>query len=380
MSIIHTLQEKDEQALLHNTISEGKEILSRYAQLKLLLHLQEHGFFAKKEIRYSLKSIKKDFNFLEKYRALFLEIINILSDNEYILITGDAIVTTKKVETVQSEFNILESEILTGSYSSEDFQKVISPYIKLMNSTSALLLQVASGKLGYLNALFPKGDKTIVEAIYKTNIQVLYNTIVTGYTAQIAKTLQQTNKTVRILEIGAGTGGTTTPMLEMLKAANISTSYMYTDISRGMLRFGKSKFNETYDFIDYKTLNIDQDPLTQGFEANSFDIIICSNVLHATLNINETLARIKELLASSNGYLIVNEVIEKLDFNTITFGLTDGWWKYTDEENRKSYSPVLTQQTWNTLLSDANLTEITPSQKTKEIYQTTSQGVFMYKS
>lgn len=380
MSIIHSLQEKDTQNLLSYIAFEGKEVLSQYAQIKLLLHLQENGIFTKKEQHYSLDELKNTFDFIETYNSLFLEIINILQNSGYLISKNDVFITTEKVEQVKQTYEALVFEIESGTYSNEASLKIIDPYLKLMNSTSALLLQVARGKLGYLNALFPGGDKTIVEAIYKTNVQILYNAIVTGYTTQIAETLQPSNKTVRILEIGAGTGGTTTSMLAMLKANNIPASYMYTDISRGMLRVGKSKFNELYDFITYQTLNIDEDPLTQGFEPHSFDIIVCSNVLHATLNINETLANIKKLLAYSDGYLIVNEVIEKLDFNTITFGLTDGWWKYTDKENRKTYSPVLTQQTWNTLLSAANLTEIVPSEKTKEIYHTISQGIFIYKS
>jgi ubiquinone/menaquinone biosynthesis C-methylase UbiE len=380
MAINHTLREKEKQPLIEYTEFEGKHVIVQYAQFKLLVHLQEQGLFTKKDAHFSLTSLKETFNFLEKYTILFHEIISILHENGYIILKENSVTTTEKVESAQHDFKTLTAKIETGIYSTKSSQLIIQPFIKLMNTTIPLLVRVGRGELGYLNALFPSGDKTLVEGIYKTSVGILYNETIAGYCEQITAELKDSKKTLRILEIGAGTGGTTIPMLEMLKANGVDCSYTFTDISRGMLRYGKRIFDETYDFMEYKTLNIDNDPIAQGFEAHSFDLILCSNVLHATLNINETLANTKKLLAKTNGYLIINEIIEKLDFNTITFGLTDGWWKYTDVENRIAHSPVLTQEAWNTLLTEINLTEIVPSEHTKHIYREVSQGIFMYKS
>lgn len=84
----------------------------------------------------------------------------------------------------------------------------------------------------------------------------------------------------RVLEIGAGTGSLTSHILQSLKSEfgeRLFSSYTYTDISAGF--FGKAQERFTnYDAIQYKVLDISTNPLEQGFEAESFDLIIASNV------------------------------------------------------------------------------------------------------
>lgn len=381
MSINTILQKPKYQLLISNLAEEGRNALTKYATLKLLIHLQDGGYFSEKNKIYSLIKIKKDFNFSEKYERLFNEVIDILAKNNYLQIDNDIVKTTEKVTSVTNEFFTLNHELYHGKFKTPEYEKSLNifPYIELMNSTCSYFLEVARGNLGYLNVLFPKGDKTIVESIYKTNIQELYNEMMATFSLQLCKRLNR-DSPIKILEVGAGTGGTSITVLELLRKHNILIKYVYTDISPGMLRVGKSKFNSIYDFIEYKSLNIDNNPEEQGFETHNFDIILCSNVLHATLNINNTLANIKKLLVSSDGYLLINEVIEKLDFNTITFGLTDGWWKYTDEENRVTHSPIIKLSKWKELLQMAKFKEAISTSDIEHTYNSISQGILVYKS
>ena len=71
MAINHTLREKEKQPLVDYTEFEGKEVIVRFAQFNLLVHLQAHGLFTKKNTHSSLASLKEAFNFLEKYTILF---------------------------------------------------------------------------------------------------------------------------------------------------------------------------------------------------------------------------------------------------------------------------------------------------------------------
>lgn len=87
---------------------------------------------------------------------------------------------------------------------------------------------------------------------------------------------------LRILEIGAGTGGTTATVLPALQSAygeRMYSSYTYTDVSSGFFPAAKERF-KGHAAVEYAVLDISKDPLEQGFEPESFDFIVACNVSH----------------------------------------------------------------------------------------------------
>lgn len=90
----------------------------------------------------------------------------------------------------------------------------------------------------------------------------------------------RSNPQLRILEIGAGTGGTTARALAGLKSdlgEQLYSSYVFTDISTLFLDSARQRF-EAYDNIEYRALDISRDPREQGFEEGAYDLVIASNV------------------------------------------------------------------------------------------------------
>ena len=81
----------------------------------------------------------------------------------------------------------------------------------------------------------------------------------------------------------------------------------------------------------------------QGYPNGSFDVLLATNVLHATADMTNTLQHCKQLLRRG-GLLIANELTAKTEFLTLTFGLTDGWWLYHDGHMRLPGSPLLSRQ------------------------------------
>ncbi|PYH89870.1 ketoacyl-synt-domain-containing protein [Aspergillus ellipticus CBS 707.79] len=108
---------------------------------------------------------------------------------------------------------------------------------------------------------------------------------------------------MKILEIGAGTGGATLPVLEALGGQNgtspMFSNYTFTDISSGFFEKDQVKLKSWTPFMTYARLNIEEDPVTQGFEEGTYDVIISSNVLHATHVMGTTLENVKKLLKPS---------------------------------------------------------------------------------
>ena len=100
---------------------------------------------------------------------------------------------------------------------------------------------------------------------------------------------------LNVLEIGAGTGGTTLPLFKALgdRARLLFQCYDSADISSGFFESAKSSFRPWLHLIRYQTLNVEQDPVSQGFRSGSYDLIIASNVVHATADIGSSLANIR---------------------------------------------------------------------------------------
>ena len=89
-----------------------------------------------------------------------------------------------------------------------------------------------------------------------------------------------TTPRLRVLEVGAGTGGTTAKILQALKSSygeRLYSSFKYTDISSGFMTAAKQRFADAEN-IEYAVLDIGKDPVEQGFQPGSFDLIIGSNV------------------------------------------------------------------------------------------------------
>lgn len=156
-----------------------------------------------------------------------------------------------------------------------------------------------------------------------------------------------------ILEIGAGTGSVTLPTLNILagKSGEVPRlkSYTFTDISTGFFDTAQELLQPWVDFVSYKKLNIEEDPLGQGFEAESFDVIAASNVLHATRRLDVTLANCFKLL-KPGGKIIIGELTWSLDHNGVISGTLPGWWL---SEDGRTGGPLMSQTQWDTKLRDA---------------------------
>ncbi|MFZ5894826.1 MAG: SDR family NAD(P)-dependent oxidoreductase [Myxococcota bacterium] len=217
--------------------------------------------------------------------------------------------------------------------------------LTLLERTAEPLAEVLTGRVDPLTLLFPNGDLSTVTAIYQDTpgAEVLNRTAAEGI-ARALKTLPST-RTLRVLEVGAGTGATTAHVLPTLPTEQ--TEYVFTDVSPAFLTHAKRKFAE-YRFLEFSTFDVEKEPTEQGFQEHSFDLIIASNVLHATADLAVTLEHLRKLLVD-NGVLVVSEVTRRVRWLDLTFGLAEGWWRFRDAALRSSY-PLLSETQWAEVL------------------------------
>ena len=157
---------------------------------------------------------------------------------------------------------------------------------------------------------------------------------------------------LRVLEVGAGIGSATECILPELPAERFD--YMYTDISAGFFADAETRFSDGGAPIDYRVLDIEKDPIDQGFEPHAYDLVIAANVLHATRYLDETLAHCRALLAPS-GLLVALENQRGRGWMDLIFGQLDGWWRFADPY--RANHALAGPDVWRRALVDTGFTE-----------------------
>ena len=207
------------------------------------------------------------------------------------------------------------------------------------------LAEVLRGQCDPLTLLF--GDKAVgVQRLYENSPFLrLYNALVPEALAAALARLPA-GRTVRVVEIGAGTGGTTAHVLPRLPAHR--TDYLFTDVSPAFLPRAADRFG-TFPFVRYQVLDIERAPETQGIRPGSCDLVLAANVLHATADLRLTLRHIRQMLAPG-GLLVLLEATARQRWLDLIFGLTEGWWQFADTDLR-SY-PLLSRSQWRSVLEE----------------------------
>ena len=161
------------------------------------------------------------------------------------------------------------------------------------------------------------------------------------------------DKPIRILEVGAGFGGTTTRLAEVIQASGVPVSYTFTDISPSLVKGAKIKFAK-YPWMGFQTLNLESDMPT-SFK-DTYDIVIGTNCVHATTNKAKTISRLKSTL-NAQGFIVLSEVTQLIDWYDIVFGLLDGWWLANDG----STYPLQALESWMRSFEQAGFSKISYS-------------------
>ncbi|MHB8974800.1 MAG: SDR family NAD(P)-dependent oxidoreductase [Pirellulaceae bacterium] len=227
------------------------------------------------------------------------------------------------------------------------------PEVALLQRCTSQLLDVLRGTIDPLRLLFPSDHAVSAGDLYRDSIGGrTMNALIAEAVAHIATALPP-GRSLRILEVGAGTGATTESILAHLPPNR--AQYVFTDIAASFLPAARERLGNSAQ-IDFRVLDIERDPASQGFALHSFDVIVAANVLHATRNLHESLTHIRRLLARG-GHLIVLEGTRPVRWLDLTFGLTSGWWRFADSDLRPDY-PLLSIDTWRRLLDDLEFSAI----------------------
>ncbi|MFD7275463.1 SDR family NAD(P)-dependent oxidoreductase [Streptomyces sp. NPDC059862] len=229
-----------------------------------------------------------------------------------------------------------------------------APHRRLLRRCADAVPDVLAGRRRATEVLFPGGSAELVEQVYRGQSSAdFYHGMLAEEAADAVRRIhRETGRTVRVVEVGAGTGASSAFVLRACAETGLPVEYRYTDISTAFLRRGEDAFAATYPFVRFETLDIERDPADQGFGPHCADLVLATNVLHATARMDRTLGHLRGMLAPG-GSLLVNEVTRPAHFLTLTFGLTPGWWRYEDAGDRLPHAPLIGTAGWLGLLERA---------------------------
>ncbi|KAJ6445404.1 conidial pigment biosynthesis oxidase Arb2/brown2 [Purpureocillium lavendulum] len=132
-----------------------------------------------------------------------------------------------------------------------------------------------------------------------------------------------TEDVVEILEIGAGFGGTTRFVIDMLVRAGIRFKYTFTDISASFFKTAKKRFSELIgpgSALEYEVLDVEK-PVPHKFRGGIFAVV---------------------------------EFSTRLYWLDLVFGLLEGWWLFDDGRSHC----IADEQFWKKSMQAAGFSDV----------------------
>ena len=247
--------------------------------------------------------------------------------------------------------NIRTSKSLPDTPSATILDEVLDKYPKfgnenrLMAVTAPRLADCMTGKTDPVDLLFAKPySQECLGDFYANSPQLATATeLLLSFVSSV--TAGSNKGTVKILEVGAGFGGTTARLAKTLEGLGRPVEYTFTDISSLLVRNAKKRFAE-YDWMRFQTLNIEKDPdvSLQG----KYDFVLGTNIVHATTSIVNSTRRMRSML-KEDGFIVLSEVTRIIDWYDLVWGPLDGWWCMADGRDY----PLQSSEYWMKALKEA---------------------------
>ena len=325
------------------------EYMEKLGVLVMCRTLNALGAFNEPCERYSADSLMDRCGIDSRYQPLMDQWIEVLLEDGLLKSEDDATL----VNTTALVPDLLEKDILPalgggsgweryGSAILEYFSPAARSYPKLLRGETDPL------ELFFLNDLSLSPDRllSLVKGVHEVNT-------IAAEIMEFAARREAPGK-VRIMEIGSRAGTVAGSLVPVLPADRVL--YTVTDNSPFFINIVKEKFREL-DHVDYKLLDMNEDPLAQGFEPHCFDIVVAGYSLHRARNIKAALRYLRSLLAPG-GMLLLLESTRNSRLQLVSVGLLEEGFVNFADERAESRRPLISAEKWEELLRNAGFEDI----------------------
>lgn len=339
----------------------------------MLNFFQKNDLFIRPEVMHSSKEV--------------IEALNTEGGQEHVLLRWLKVLTEKKLlKKVDDKYcceKIITDEMLNMAWNEVAYlwnYKLGSPQTtEYLMSNIEQLPYLINGEQKATFLLFPEGNLDYANALYKETLILKYlNSIIAETVIRIGNNIfsKENSTSLKILEIGAGTGATTDIVLEQMHKMswNNKREYMFTDVSTLFLQNAKERYRN-FEGMQFQTVNIDKDFKAQGLESESTNIIISVGVLNNAYNTDRTIAQLLNLLSQRGWLLIIEPVIEVPEIL-----ISQAFMMTPPEDDRvNSDSTFMSKEQWREVFSRAGATEIIEFPEDGSYLNLLGQKLFMVK-
>ncbi len=270
------------------------------------------------------------------HQRLVARLLVALGDRGWLRPAGDD--AWQVVETGQESGLVERRRDLAQSHPAAEIQ------LALLGRCGERLADVLLGEVDPLSLLFPSAGPGVGELYRLSPAAGAVNAALRRLFEQAAAALPSWRR-LRVLEVGAGTGGATASILPALPAGRYE--YVYTDLSAGFFAAPERRF-AGFPGLRFEVFDVERDPGLQGFPRGQFDVVLAANVLHATRDVEAALRHVRRLLVPG-GWLVLVEGTEPQSWLDLTFGLLPGWWRFAD--GLRTEYPLMDVALWRRTLA-----------------------------
>ncbi len=249
--------------------------------------------------------------------------------------------------------------------------------LDLLDHAASVYPAVALGRQsGDHNLLGPQGVPLWLNYFHNDNLTYAVNNWVG---AVLAADHLSTRHTLRILEVGAGTGSASEILLQLLAERGLLPRverYLITEPNAYFRRCSQRKLAGRYPnlALEWAPLDLDLPWNTQGITSGEFDLVYAVNVMHISKNLLFSLNEARSALAA-DGWLVIGECVRPYDnqpiYPELMFQILDSFTNVQTDPEVRPNPGFLTAEQWRRAFLRAGFghAEVAPDiDRIREIY------------
>ena len=319
------------------------ELLAEFSSALIVDTLRRGGVFVTAGDRATLSEVSARAGIVEGQRRLLDRWLNRLVSEGLLTRDGDAFI---------SQAALPDADPAPLLAAVEQRLAADAPLLDYLRTCALLLNDVMTGRASALETLFPDGSFDVAEGLYTRAASARYiNALAAAAIAPVAEFPPET-RPARVLEIGGGTGGTTSALVDQMKDRGVE--YWFTDVSDSFLDRAHARFNGRVA-LRTAVFDADRSAAEQGIPRASFDVVTAANALHAAKHLPAAIGNVRELMAPG-GVLLLVETTTHHQWFDISTGLIEGWQHFDD--GVRTDIPLLSSAAWHDALRAGGFDEV----------------------